>query len=143
VCVDPKKERLIYATKDIGRRSGKRAKDLASLSHLREDNLSDLFRNLYGVEPPVRIHRRSTVAVADISWVKPCSQPEKISMGTLERRFRKSLCKRVRSGFRGYQLPQLPVTVPTISGPARWRSGITKGDGEEVDELRRWFSSRR
>jgi hypothetical protein len=35
VCVDPKKERLIYATKDIGRRSGKRAKDLASLSHLR------------------------------------------------------------------------------------------------------------
>ena len=77
VCVDPKKERLIYATKDIGCRSGKLTKDLATLSYLREDNLSDLFRNLYGVEPPVPIQRRSTLAIADISWFEPCSQPEK------------------------------------------------------------------
>jgi len=115
VCVDPKKERLIYATKDIGCRSGKLTRELATLSYLREDNLSDLFRDLYSVEPAIPIHRRSTLAVADISWFEPCAQPEKITMGILERRFRKSLCKRVRSGFRGYRLPQLPITVPTIS----------------------------
>ena len=61
-------------------------------------------------------------------------------MGILERRFRKSLRKRVRRGFRGY-----PVATVAYYGPDDQRAskvvvGITNGEGQEVAELRRWFS---
>ena len=58
----------------------------------------------------------------------------------LEGRFRKSLRKRVRRGFRGY-----PVVTVAYCGPDDRRAGkvavgITNGEGQELAELRRWFS---
>jgi hypothetical protein len=61
-------------------------------------------------------------------------------MSILERRFRKPLQKRLKRGFRGY-----PVATVAFYGPDNQRAGkvvvgIVRSKGEEVAELKRWFS---
>ena len=61
-------------------------------------------------------------------------------MGILERRFRKSLRKRVRRGFRGYPVATVAYYGPDDQRASKVAVGITNGEGREVAELRRWFS---
>ena len=61
-------------------------------------------------------------------------------MGILERRFRKSLRKRVRRGFRGYPVATVAYYGPDDQRASKVAVGITNGEGQEVAELRRWFS---
>jgi hypothetical protein len=61
-------------------------------------------------------------------------------MGILERRFKKSLRKRVRRGFRGYPVAAVAYYGPDDQRASKVAVGITNGEGREVAELRRWFS---
>jgi hypothetical protein len=61
-------------------------------------------------------------------------------MGILERRFRKSLRKRVRRGFLGYPVATVAYYGPDDQRASKVAVGITNGEGQEVAELRRWFS---
>ena len=61
-------------------------------------------------------------------------------MGILERRFRKSLRKRVRRGFRGYPVATVAYYGPDDQQASKVVVGTTNGEGQEVAELRRWFS---
>src|ERR1700693_4332721 len=61
-------------------------------------------------------------------------------MGILERRFRKSLRKRVRRGFRCYPVATVAYYGPDDQQASKVVVGTTNGEGREVAELRRWFS---
>ena len=61
-------------------------------------------------------------------------------MGILERRFRKSLRKRVRRGFRGYPVATVAYYGPDDQRASKVAVGIANREGQEVAELRRWFS---
>jgi hypothetical protein len=61
-------------------------------------------------------------------------------MGILEQRFRKSLRKRLRRGFRGYPVATVAYYGPDDQRASKVAVGITNGEGQEVAELRRWFS---
>lgn len=61
-------------------------------------------------------------------------------MGIFEQRFRKSLRKRLRRGFRGYPVATVAYYGPDDQRASKVAVGITNGEGQEVAELRRWFS---
>jgi hypothetical protein len=61
-------------------------------------------------------------------------------MGIPERRFRQSLRKRVRQGFRGYPVATVAYYGPDDQRASKVAVGITNGEGQEVAELLRWFS---
>src|ERR1700730_11392127 len=81
---------------------------------------------------PITRIPRSTLAVAVMSSFKLCSQREKSPMGILERRFRKSLRKRVRRGFRGYPVATVVYYGPDDQRASKVAVGITNGEGREV-----------
>ena len=61
-------------------------------------------------------------------------------MGIPERRFRQSLRKQIRRGFRGYPVATVAYYGPDDQRASKVAVGITNGEGQEVAELRRWFS---
>jgi len=61
-------------------------------------------------------------------------------MSILERRFRKSLQKKLRRGFRGYPLATIAYYGPDDAHASKVAVGIIRGDKEAVAELRRWSS---
>ena len=61
-------------------------------------------------------------------------------MGILERRFGKSLRKRARRGFRGYPVATVAYYGADDQRASKVAVGIINGEGQEVAELRRWFS---
>ena len=62
-------------------------------------------------------------------------------MSILERRFRKSLQKKLRRGFRGYPLATIAYYGPDDAHASKVAVGIIRGDKEAVAELRRWSSA--
>ena len=62
-------------------------------------------------------------------------------MSILERRFRKSLQKKLRRGFRGYPLATIAYYGPDDVHASKVAVGIIRGDKEAVAELRRWSSA--
>ena len=62
-------------------------------------------------------------------------------MSILERRFRKSLQKKLRRGFRGYPLATIAYYGPDDARASKVAVGIIRGDKEAVAELRRWSSA--
>ena len=62
-------------------------------------------------------------------------------MSILERRFRKSLQKKLRRGFRGYPLATIAYYGPDDGHASKVAVGIIRGDREAVAELRRWSSA--
>ena len=61
-------------------------------------------------------------------------------MSILERRFKKSLQKRVKRGFRGYPVATVAYYGTDDQGATKVAVGIVRGEGQGVAELRRWFS---
>ena len=62
-------------------------------------------------------------------------------MSILERRFKKSLQKKLRRGFRGYPLATIAYYGPDDARASKVAVGIIRGDKEAVAELRRWSSA--
>jgi hypothetical protein len=62
-------------------------------------------------------------------------------MSILERRFMKSLQKRLRRGFRGYPLATIAYYGPDDQRASKVAVGILRGKGEKPSDLRRWFSA--
>ena len=62
-------------------------------------------------------------------------------MSILERRFRKSLQKRMKRGFRGYPVATVAYYGPDDQHASKVAVGIVRGEGEEPAELRRWSSA--
>ncbi len=62
-------------------------------------------------------------------------------MSILDRRFRKSVQKRLKRGFRGYPVATIAYYGPDDRRASKAAVGIVKGEREEVAELRRWFST--
>jgi hypothetical protein len=62
-------------------------------------------------------------------------------MSIHERRFRKSLQKRLKRGSRGYPVATVAYYGPDDQRATKVAVGIVRGEGEEVAELRRWSSA--
>ena len=61
-------------------------------------------------------------------------------MGLLDRRFKKSLDKKRRRGFRGYPLATVAFYGPDNKRASKVSVGIIPGEGKGVAELKRWYS---
>ena len=62
-------------------------------------------------------------------------------MSVLERRFGKSLQKRLKRGFRGYPVATVAYYGPDDQRASKVAVGIIRGKGQEAAELRRWSSA--
>ena len=62
-------------------------------------------------------------------------------MSILERRFRKSLRKQIKRGFRGYPVATVAYYGPDDERASKVAVGVVRGEGQEAAELRRWFST--
>ena len=62
-------------------------------------------------------------------------------MSILERRFRKSLQKQLKRGFRGYPAATVAYYGPDDQRASKVAVGIARSEGEKVAELRRWSSA--
>ena len=61
-------------------------------------------------------------------------------MSILGQQYRKSMRNRVRRGFRGYPLATVAFYGPDEKRASKVAVGIIRGAGQEVAELRRWYS---
>ncbi len=62
-------------------------------------------------------------------------------MSVLERRFGKSLQKRLKRGFRGYPVATVAYYGPDDQRASKVAVGIIRGKGQEAAELKRWSSA--
>jgi hypothetical protein len=62
-------------------------------------------------------------------------------MRILERRFKKSLQKQRKRGFRGYPLATVAYYGPDDQRASKVAVGIVRSEREEVAEVRRWSSA--
>ena len=65
---------------------------------------------------------------------------EKALMSILGQRFRKSLRKRQKHGFRSYPVATVAYYGPDDQRASKVALGIVRGEGAEAAELRRWSS---